>query len=136
MANGGVDEAVRRGHLLEAGVVDDQIRPQDIEQRKEIGSPQLNRRGAEKHNRVRVVAEVANSLVQLGLGVPDMVRLIDDDQIKLGWRVEFDQPQVLLARLVGTEDQVLVEQRKRDDRLRILIGPFALQVRLLQAVPQ
>ena len=132
-----VDEPVGRGHLFEARAVDYQIRPENVEQGKEVFAAQLHRRGGKKHGSLRIVAEVAHGLVKIRLRVPDMVCFVDDDEIEPRRRVEGEQPLAPPpALLLLPEDQIRIEQGERDDGLGVLARPFAFQIRLLQTMAQ
>ena len=132
-----VDEAIGGSHLFEARTVDHQVRPKNVEQGKKVFAPQLHRSGGEKHGGLRVVAEVAHGLVKVRFGVPDMVRLVDDDEIELRRRIEGEQPFAPPPALpVLPEDQVRIEQGERGDGLGVLARPFAFQIRFPQAVAQ
>ncbi len=83
-----VDIAIRPGHLLETGVVDNKVGSQCIEQRIEVGTLQLNWRCGKKKYRICIVTKVAHSLVEKGFRVSDVMSLIHDDQVKFGRRIE------------------------------------------------
>ena len=67
MPHGRVDKPIGRGHLFEARTVDHKVRPENVEQRKEVLATQLDRSGGEKDGGQRVVAEVAHGLVEVRL---------------------------------------------------------------------
>ena len=137
MLNGGVDMAVRLGHLLEAGVVDHEVGAQHVEQSEQVVAAQLDRGRGQQDDGLGVVAEVSHALMQEGLAVSDVMRFIDDHEIEFRRRVEVEQPLILLLpRPPATEDEVGIEQREGQNGLRVLLGPFAFKVRFLQAMPQ
>ena len=75
--------------------------------------------------------------MQEGLGVPDVVCLVHNNQIELRGRVQAKQALILsLLPLSTAANKTRVEQRKRQDCLRVLLRPFAFEMRLLQAVPK
>ena len=137
MTHGRVDEPVGRSHLLEARTVDDEIWPQNVQQGEEILASELHRSGGEKDRGLGVVAEIAYRLVEIGVRVADVVRLVDDHEIEPGRWIEGEQPFVgprpfsLLAK-----EQVRIDQGERDDGPGIAVGPFAFQIRFPQTVTQ
>lgn len=131
-----VDWPVGFSHLREAGVIDDEIGTQHVQQRVEVLAPQLHRRGRHQHYGLRVIAEIPYRLVLESLGVPDVVRLVDDDEIELRRRIESQQPLILAAAPGAAEDEIGIEQRVGKDRLRVLLRPLPLKGGLLQTVAQ
>ena len=137
MAHGCVDEPVGRSHLLEARTVDDEIRPQNVQQGEEVLASELHRSGGEKDSGLGVVAEIAYRLVEIGVRVADVVRHVNDHEIEPGRRIEGEQPFAgpRPSSLVA-EEQVRIQQGERDDSPGIAVGPFAFQVRFPQTVTQ
>ena len=135
MAHGRVNEPVGCGHLLEARPVDDEIRAEHVQQGKQILATELHRCGGEKDSGLGVVAEIAHRLVEVGVRVADMVRLVDDHEIEPGGRIQGKQslpgPRTSSFR---AEEQVRIEQGERDDHPGIPIRPFAFQMGFPQAV--
>ena len=104
---------------------------------KRILATQLDRRSGEENGGLRVVTKVAHALVEIGLGVADMVCLVDDHEVELRRRVEGEQPLACPPPCSAfPEDQVRIEERERDDGLGVLVRPFTLQMRFPQAVAQ
>ena len=60
MSNSVVDVPVRLGHLLEAGVVDNQIGTKDVEQREKVVAAQLHGRRGDQNHGLSIVAKVAD----------------------------------------------------------------------------
>ena len=83
-----VNEPVGRGHLLEAGMVNHQIGTQHIQQREKVVTAELHRSGRHKNDGPRIVAKISDTLMQEGIRVPDVVRLIDDHEIESWSRIK------------------------------------------------
>src|SRR5882672_4888294 len=80
-----IGKRVRLSHLRETGVIDDEIRPQGVEEREKIAPSKLHRSGREKDDRFRLIAKIPDGLMQVRLGVSNVMRFIDYHQIK-AWR--------------------------------------------------
>ena len=91
MARGGVDEIIRRNHRNEARAINDQIRPRNREQGQRILASKLRRSRGHQDRRISVVTTSANRLVEVGVRVSDMVRLIDDHEVEPGRGIKGQQ---------------------------------------------
>ena len=135
--DGRVDVAIGFGHLGKAGRVNHQVWAEHIQERVQILAAQLDRRCREEQHRLRVVAEVPDALMQEGVRVPQVVGLIDNDEVELGRRVQVDEAFVFVpAASCGAEHEVSIKQRKREDRPGVLFRPFPFEMGLLETVSE
>ena len=107
-----------------------------MEQGVEIGVAELDGGGREQDDGLGVVAEPADRPVGPGLGVADVVGLVDDDQIEGGRRVQAKQSAPGAPPLGVAHEQGLVQQRIGQDGAGVFLRPDAVQVGLFDAVAQ
>jgi hypothetical protein len=89
--DGGVDVWVGLGHLLVLAAAGQQVGAEQVEQVIEIRVAELNRSGGEKDNGLRVVAQPADSPIDPGLRVADVMGLVNDNQIECRRRIQVEQ---------------------------------------------
>ncbi len=81
-----VNERGRLCHMCETLLVNNEVRAECVQQDKEIMVAKLDRRRRQKDHCFRVVTEKPHGLVAERILIPDMVRLVYDDQIEArGW---------------------------------------------------
>lgn len=122
--------------LLVLAVAGQQVRAQQVEQGVEIGVAELGWGGFDPDDGLGVVAEPADRPVSPGLGVADVVGLVDDDQVEGGRRVQAEQSAPGAPPLGVAHEQGLVQQRIGQDGAGIFLRPDAVQVGLFDAVAQ
>ena len=75
--------------------------------------------------------------MQEGVGVPQVVSLIDNHEVELGRRVQVDEAFVFApAAPRGAEHEVSIKQRKREDCPGVLFRPFPVEMGLLETVSE
>jgi len=108
------------------------VRAKQVEQGVEIGVAELDGGGFDPDNGLGVVAEPADRPVGPGLGVADVVGLVDDDQVESGRRVQTEQAAPGAPPLGVAHQQGLVGQ----DGAGVFLRPDAVQMGLFDAVAQ
>ena len=127
--------AVWRCHLLKTGMIHDKVGSKHIEQGIQVFAFQLNRLAAENSTASALSQKYAHGMMLEGLRVPDVVGLVHDDQIEFRRRVQAQQTLILdLASSASPKYEIGIKERERQDGFGILLGPRALQMRLLQAM--
>lgn len=74
--------------------------------------------------------------MKIGVGVARIVGLVDDQQVEARWSVQACKSLRTRTLLAGEAvDEIAVDERKRKDGAAVPVGPLAVQVRLVEAVP-
>ena len=95
--SGFVDVWVGPTHELKCSRIGHYIRPQQIQKRIKVVVPCLHRRGCEQHHSICVAAEKFHARIGKGAAIPDVVRLIHDDQVELRRRVKVKKTIIFLS---------------------------------------
>jgi len=94
-------------------VVDDEIGAKHIEEGVKVVAAQLNWRGREQQNGLGVVAKKADTLMQEGVAVADVMGFVDDDQVEFRRRVEGKETPILFLPLAtASKDEIGIKQRE------------------------
>ena len=84
-----IDKRIGFRHGFEGILVDDHIRAKQIQQGIQIIIAVLQRRCRQENYSIRISAEKLHSTISPCIGVPDVMGLIHDDQVKVRKRVQF-----------------------------------------------
>ena len=84
---------IRSGHHIEGLLINHNIRTQNIQKCKQIIITGLQRRCRQHYNSIGIITEILHAFILEGLfllhtSVSDMVRLINDNQIKVRCRIQ------------------------------------------------
>ena len=135
--NSFIDRSIGVCHPLERWPVDHQIGSEQVEKREQIPCAELDRGRCKEDDRLGVIGEQPQSLIQIRISVPSVMSFVDDKQVESRRWVEGRKPlgTAATARRIAVE-QVLVDQREGKDRPCVSLWPLPIQVRLVETVTQ
>ena len=127
---------VRLEDLGEHVLVREQFRTQQVQQDIKVVPVDLNRSRRKHQDRLGRQAQALDELIRPGPWSSQVVGFVSDDQVELGWRLQFQQPSVAPRTVRAYQVRLHPEQLIMHDRPRVLMRPLALVSRLIKAVPQ
>jgi hypothetical protein len=96
-------------HVIEVAPTREQVRTDELKEVEQVVVAELDRRRRQENHCLRVVAEVPDRPVGPGVGVSNMVCLVDDDEIECWWRIEIQEPLYLAALALFSQQEGFVE---------------------------